>query len=151
MIGGDSPGWSGTSFRKRGISASTDQRGECVYAGCPHYRKCFIERAVRASADAESVIANHASVMVNAARGRDAAQRPTRIVFDEGHHVFEAADSTFSAALTGAETIESRRWVIGPEAKSRGRRRGLSARSADVASYDEEGARAIAQAREAAE
>lgn len=151
MIGGDLPGWLGTLFRKRGIAALTDQRGECVYAGCPHYRKCFIERASRASADAELVIANHALVMVNAARGRDAAHRPTRIVFDEGHHVFEAADSTFSAALTGAETIELRRWVIGPEGKSRGRRRGLSARLADVASYDEEGARAIAQAREAAE
>nr|WP_240950159.1 ATP-dependent DNA helicase [Novosphingobium sp. ERN07] len=151
MIGGDLPGWLGTLFRKRGIAALTDQRGECVYAGCPHYRKCFIERAARASADAELVIANHALVMVNAARGRDAAQRPTRIVFDEGHHVFEAADSTFSAALTGAETIELRRWVIGPEGKSRGRRRGLSARLADVASYDEEGERAIAQARTAAE
>lgn len=151
MIGGDLPGWLGTLFRKRGIAALTDQRGECVYAGCPHYRKCFIERSARASAGAELVIANHALVMVNAARGRDAAQRPTRIVFDEGHHVFEAADSTFAAALTGAETIELRRWVIGPEAKSRGRRRGLAARLADVASYDEEGARAIAQAREAAE
>ncbi|MCW1381456.1 ATP-dependent DNA helicase [Novosphingobium sp. KCTC 2891] len=151
MIGGDLPGWLGTLFRKRGITALTDQRGECVYAGCPHYRKCFIERAARASAGADLVIANHALVMVNAARGRDAANRPSRIVFDEGHHVFEAADSTFSSALTGAETIELRRWVIGPEGKSRGRRRGLSARLADVASYDEQGALAIADAREAAE
>ncbi|MDE2561863.1 MAG: ATP-dependent DNA helicase [Sphingomonadales bacterium] len=151
MIGGDLPGWLGTLFRKRGISALTDQRGECVYAGCPHYRKCFIERAARDSAQAELVIANHALVMVNAARGRDVAQRPTRIVFDEGHHVFDAADSTFAAALTGAETIELRRWVIGPEGKARGRRRGLAARLADVASYDEEGAKAIAQARAAAE
>ncbi|MDF8332277.1 ATP-dependent DNA helicase [Novosphingobium cyanobacteriorum] len=151
MIGGDLPGWLGTLFRKRGIAALTDQRGECVYAGCPHYRKCFIERAARASAEAELVIANHALVMVNAARGRDVAQRPTRIVFDEGHHVFEAADSTFAAALTGAEAIELRRWVIGPEGKSRGRRRGLSARLADVASYDEEGGLAIERAREAAE
>ena len=151
MIGGDLPGWLGTLFRKRGIAALTDQRGECVYAGCPHYRKCFIERAARASAEAELVIANHALVMVNAARGRDPAQRPTRIVFDEGHHVFDAADSTFGSALTGAEAIELRRWVIGPEGKSRGRRRGLSARLADVASYDEEGATAITQAREAAE
>jgi ATP-dependent DNA helicase DinG len=151
MIGGDLPGWLGTLYRKRGITALTDQRGECVYAGCPHYRKCFIERAARSSADAELVIANHALVMVNAARGRDAAQRPTRIVFDEGHHVFEAADSTFSSALAGSETIELRRWVIGPEGKSRGRRRGLAARLADVASYDEEGGRAITQARDAAE
>lgn len=151
MIGGDLPGWLGTLFRQRGIKALTDQRGECVYAGCPHYRKCFIERAARASAQADLVIANHALVMVNAARGRDHAQRPTRLVFDEGHHVFEAADSTFAAALTGAETIELRRWVIGPERGSKGRRRGLSARLADIASYDEAGGKAIAAARDAAE
>ena len=151
MIGGDLPGWLGTLFRARGITALTDRRGECVYAGCPHFRKCFIERSARASAEAELVIANHALVMVNAARGRDAAARPTRIIFDEGHHVFEAADSTFAADLTGAEAIELRRWVIGPEKGSRGRRRGLSARLADVASYDEAGAKAIADARTAAE
>ena len=151
MIGGDLPGWLGTLFRQRGIAALTDRRGECVYAGCPHYRKCFIERAARASAQADLVIANHALVMVNAARGRDVAQRPTRIVLDEGHHVFEAADATFAAALTGAETIELRRWVIGPEKGAKGRRRGLAARLADLASYDEAGGKAIAAARAAAE
>ena len=151
MIGGDLPGWLGTLFRQRGITALTDRRGECVYAGCPHYRKCFIERASRASAQADLVIGNHALVMVNAARGRDHAARPTRIVFDEGHHVFDAADSTFAAALSGSETIELRRWVIGPEKASRGRRRGLSARLADIVSYDEAGAKAIAAARTAAE
>jgi len=151
MIGGDLPGWLPTLFRQRGMTALTDRRGECVYAGCPHFRKCFIERSVRASASADLVIANHALVMINAARARDPANRPTRIVFDEGHHVFDAADSTFAAALTGAETIELRRWVIGPEAgKAKGRRRGLAARLADVASYDEDGARAIAQACEGA-
>ncbi|WP_310534701.1 ATP-dependent DNA helicase [Novosphingobium sp.] len=151
MIGGDLPGWLGTLFRQRGIAALTDRRGECVYAGCPHYRKCFIERSARASAQADLVIANHALVMVNAARGRDHAQRPTRLVFDEGHHVFEAADSTFAAALTGTELIELRRWVIGPERGSKGRRRGLAARLADLASYDEAGGKAIAAARHAAE
>lgn len=151
MIGGDLPGWLGPLFRKRGIAALTDQRGECVYAGCPHYRKCFIEHAARASAQADLVIANHALVMVNAARGRDHAQRPTRVVFDEGHHVFEAADSTFAAALTGAEAIELRRWIVGPEKSHKGRRRGLSARLADVASYDEAGGIAIEAAVEAAQ
>ena len=151
MIGGDLPGWLGTLFRNRAIKSLTDQRGECVYAGCPHYRKCFIERASRASAQADLVIANHALVMINSARGRDAGQRPTRIVFDEGHHVFDAADSTFAAALTGAEAVELRRWIKGPERGSKGRRRGLSARLADLASYDEAGAKAIAAATEAAE
>ncbi|WP_394726820.1 ATP-dependent DNA helicase [Altererythrobacter sp. GH1-8] len=150
MIGGDLPGWLGTLFRKRGITALTDQRGECVYAGCPHYRKCFIERAARASAQADLVIANHALVMVNAARGRDHAQRPTRVIFDEGHHVFEAADSTFAAVLSGQEAIELRRWIVGPERGNRGRRRGLLARLADVASYDEAGGKAVEAAVEAA-
>lgn len=150
MIGGDLPGWLPTLFRRNGSTALTDRRGECIYAGCPHYRKCFIERSARASAEADIVIANHALVMVNAARGREAANRPTRYVFDEGHHLFDAADAMFSAALTGQEAIEIRRWVTGPESGARGRRRGLAARLSDVASYDEEGGRAIGEAVEAA-
>lgn len=143
MVGGDLPGWLPTLFRRNGATALTDRRGECVYAGCPHYRKCFIERAARASADADLVIANHALVMVNAARGREATTRPTRYVFDEGHHLFDAADAMFGVALTGQETIELRRWIVGPEGNARGRRRGLAARLADVASYDEQGGAAI--------
>jgi ATP-dependent DNA helicase DinG len=150
MVGGDMPGWLPTLFRRAGSTALTDRRGECVYAGCPHYRKCFIERAARASADADLVIANHALVMVNAARGRESGNPPTRIVFDEGHHLFDAADSTFGAALTGQETIELRRWLMGPEGKARGRRRGLAARLMDVASYDEGGALALDAAIQAA-
>ena len=150
MIGGDLPGWLPTLFRRNGSTALTDRRGECVYAGCPHYRKCFIERAARASAAADIVIANHALVMVNAARGREATSRPTRYVFDEGHHLFEAADAMFGVALTGQESIELRRWIVGPESTARGRRRGLAARLSDVASYDEAGGVAIQDAVEAA-
>ena len=148
MVGGDLPGWLPSLFRRAGAAALTDRRGECVYAGCPHYRKCFIERAERAGREADLVIANHALVMVNAARGRPDA--PNRIIFDEGHHLFDAADSTFSAALTGQEAIELRRWIVGPEGRSRGRRRGLAARLLDVCSYDEAGARALDAAVEAA-
>lgn len=150
MVGGDLPGWLPVLFRRNGSTALTDRRGECVYAGCPHYRKCFIERAARASADADIVIANHALVMVNAARGRETATRPTRYVFDEGHHIFDAADAMFGVALSGQETIELRRWITGPESGSRGRRRGLAARLSDVASYDDAGARAISEAVDAA-
>ena len=151
MVGGDLPGWLPTLFRRTGAVALTDRRGECVYAGCPHYRKCFIERAARASTDADIVIANHALVMVNAAPGREMATRPTRYVFDEGHHLFDAADAMFGVALTGAEAIELRRWVMGPEANARGRRRGLAARLSDVASYDAGGAEAINTAARAAQ
>ena len=148
MVGGDLPGWLPSLFRRAGATALTDRRGECVYAGCPHYRRCFIERAERASRDADLVIANHALVMVNAARSREDA--PGRILFDEGHHLFDAADSTFSVVFGGQEAIELRRWIVGPEGRSRGRRRGLAARLMDVASYDEEGARALDGAVEAA-
>lgn len=148
MVGGDLPGWLPSLFRRAGAAALTDRRGECVYAGCPHYRRCFIERAERASREADIVIANHALVMVNAARAREDA--PGRILFDEGHHLFDAADSTFAVAFGGQEAIEMRRWIVGPEGRSRGRRRGLAARLMDVASYDEEGARALDAAIEAA-
>ena len=40
---------------------------------------------------------------------------PTRLVFDEGHHVFDAADGAFSAYLSGRETAELRRWLRGGE------------------------------------
>jgi ATP-dependent DNA helicase DinG len=148
MVGGDLPGWLPSLFRRAGATALTDRRGECVYAGCPHYRRCFIERAERASREADLVIANHALVMVNAARAREDA--PGRIMFDEGHHLFDAADSTFAVAFGGQEAIELRRWIVGPEGRSRGRRRGLAARLMDVASYDEEGALALDAAVEAA-
>ena len=148
MVGGDLPGWLPSLFRRAGATALTDRRGECVYAGCPHYRRCFIERAERAGREADLVIANHALVMVNAARGRPDA--PSRILFDEGHHLFDAADSTFAVALGGQEAIEMRRWIVGPEGRSRGRRRGLAARLMDVASYDDDGARALEAAVEAA-
>ncbi|MEO7635032.1 MAG: ATP-dependent DNA helicase [Sphingomicrobium sp.] len=147
MVGGDLPGWLPSLFRRAGAAALTDRRGECVYAGCPHYRRCFIERAERASRAADIVIANHALVMVNAARGREDA--PGRILFDEGHHLFDAADSIFAVTFGGQEAIELRRWLMGPEGRSRGRRRGLAARLMDVASYDEEGAEALDAAVEA--
>jgi ATP-dependent DNA helicase DinG len=148
MVGGDLPGWLPSLFRRAGATALTDRRGECVYAGCPHYRRCFIERAERASREADIVIANHALVMVNAARAREDA--PGRILFDEGHHLFDAADSTFAVAFGGQEAIELRRWIVGPEGRSRGRRRGLAARLMDVASYDDEGAQALEAALDAA-
>ena len=100
----------------------------------------------RRAEEADIVIANHALVMLLAERRRDEAAQGRgralgRIVFDEGHHLYEAADTTFSAGLTGQESIELRRWIVGPRARvSRGRRRGLAARLADVVSYDEAGA-----------
>ena len=144
MVGGDLPGWLPPLFGRTGFAGLTDRRGECIYAACPHYRSCFIERATRASAHASLVIANHALVMINAARGRAEGAGLNRLVFDEGHHLFDAADATFAVALTGREAVELKNWLLGPErAAGRGRRRGLSARLADAISYDDDAALAV--------
>jgi ATP-dependent DNA helicase DinG len=149
MVGGDLPGWLPLLFGRSGFSGLTDRRGECIYAGCPHYRICFIERATRASAQADLVIANHALVMINAVRGRAEGVGMTRLVFDEGHHLFDAADATFAVELSGREAIELRHWLLGPDRANRGRRRGLAARLADLAGYDDAGAAAIEKVVEA--
>jgi ATP-dependent DNA helicase DinG len=117
----------------------TDRRGECIYAACPHYRVCFIERGLRRAHAADIVIANHALVMAQASRDGLRAEeaddvepeRRVRYVFDEGHHLFDASDSAFSADLSGAEMAELRRWIRGPEGRP-SRARGLNERVRDL-------------------
>jgi ATP-dependent DNA helicase DinG len=149
MVGGDLPGWLPALFGRTSFAGLTDRRGECIHAACPHYRCCFVERAVRASAGADLVIANHALVMVNAARGRNEAGM-SRLVFDEGHHLFDAADATFAVLLSGREAVELKHWLLGPDRATRGRRRGLAARLSDLASYDAAGAAALEKVAAAA-
>jgi ATP-dependent DNA helicase DinG len=164
MTGGDFPAWLPTLFAVGALGQASaanlvDRRGECIHAGCVHYRACFVEKAVRASKRADLVIANHALVLTQAAfdgaraargakaDGESAALK--RIVFDEGHHLFDAADAAFSAALSGAEAAELRRWIRGPEGRGR-RGRGLEARLAELV-YDREDTRqALTQAIRAA-
>jgi ATP-dependent DNA helicase DinG len=150
MVGGDFPSWLITLFGTGRLSALTDRRGECVYSACPHYRRCFIERSTRKAAQADIVIANHALVMINAVRERGESQSMTRLVLDEGHHIFDAADSTFAVRLTGSECLEMRRWLLGPETaagKSRGgRRRGLEARLSEIVLHDDDIARHLSLA-----
>ena len=68
---------------------------------CSHYNRCFVEKSIRAAKRADIVVTNHALVMIQAAYASPTDRRdPTRFIFDEGHHVFDAADSAFSAYLT---------------------------------------------------
>ncbi|MEQ9518987.1 MAG: ATP-dependent DNA helicase, partial [Parvibaculum sp.] len=131
MVGGDFPAWLPGGMGADNIASSlTDRRGECSYSACSHYKKCFIEKTVRKARSARIVVANHALVMIQAAldhtlanAGHPSAQtasahdtaggaeddEPTNInyrrhiVFDEGHHLFDAAESAFSSFLSGRE------------------------------------------------
>jgi ATP-dependent DNA helicase DinG len=138
MVGGDLPAWLGDLVGYRNTRGLSDRRGECIYSACRHYHKCFIERAIRRARRADIVVANHALVMTQAAAGGlDDANVPTRLVFDEGHHVFDAADGAFSAHLGGQEGADLRRWLLGAEEGRRSRARGLRRRIEDIAAFDE--------------
>ncbi|CAN5624968.1 ATP-dependent DNA helicase [soil metagenome] len=164
MTGGDFPAWLPTLFAVPPVGQASaanlvDRRGECIHAGCAHYRACFVEKAVRGSRRADIVIANHALVLTQAAfdgaraaRGSKADGETTqlkRIVFDEGHHLFDAADAAFAAALSGAESAELRRWIRGPEGRGR-RGRGLEARLMEVLGDRDDAKRALVDATRAA-
>jgi ATP-dependent DNA helicase DinG len=138
IMGGDLPAWLSDLIGRGRVQRLADQRGECIYSGCAHYSRCFVERTVRRARRADIVVANHALVMAHAAmNGLDDDSRITRFVFDEGHHVFDAADSAFAAHLTGQETSDLRRWLLGSEGRRGSRARGLERRVGDLASDDE--------------
>lgn len=153
MVGGDLPGWLGDLLGRARTLGLADRRGECIFSGCPHFNKCFIEKAVRRARRADIVIANHALVMVQAALGGlDDSSQPTRLVFDEGHHVFEAADSAFSSHLSGFETAEVRRWLLGPEGDgARSRARGLKRRAEELVGMADDAPAALDSALAAAQ
>jgi ATP-dependent DNA helicase DinG len=130
----------------------TDRRGECIYSACAHYGKCFIERSIRRARRAEVVVANHALVMIQATLGSEDGMGYGHLVFDEGHHLFDAADSAFAAHLSGRETAELRRWLLGSEAGRRGagRARGLERRLEDLIAGDDEAKEMLTAAETAA-
>jgi ATP-dependent DNA helicase DinG len=126
--GGDLPGWFGELFGPGLVAGLADRRGECIHAACPHWRRCFVEHTIRRARRAELVVANHALVMAQAAWGGiDDNTVPVRYVFDEGHHVFDAADGAFAVEFSGIEAAELRRWLLGAEG-GRSRARGLRRR-----------------------
>ncbi len=151
MVGGDFPGWLAGLMRRLGGLGLTDRRGECIHSACRHYPKCYVERSQRRAKRAHLVIANHALVMIQAALGSFGdGPAPTRYCFDEGHHLFDAADSAFAAHLSGAETAELRRWLRGAEGAGRSRARGLETRLAELLEGEEKARKALDEVLQAA-
>lgn len=150
MIGGDFPSWLGAHFGIGRIAGLTDRRGECLYSACAHFRKCFVEKTARKAKHADLVVANHALVVAQAATRGDDPDLPKRLVFDEGHHVFDAADSAFSVRLSGLEGAELRRWVRGKESGGSTRARGLKSRLEELVADDPECRKLLEEVLEAA-
>jgi len=150
MIGGDFPSWLGPHFGLGRIAGLTDRRGECLYSACAHFRKCFIERNARKAKHADLVVANHALVMAQAAMRAGDPDLPKRLVFDEGHHVFDAADSAFSVHLSGLEGADLRRWLRGKESGGSTRARGLKSRLEELITDDVDAQKLLDEILEAA-
>ncbi|MSO64783.1 MAG: ATP-dependent DNA helicase [Alphaproteobacteria bacterium] len=127
LVSGDFPGWLRQLVGWPTTTAVVDHAGECVRSACPHYSKCFVERAIRRSRVASIVVVNHALVVAQAVSGHLDGDGPQRIIFDEAHHLFEVADAAFTARLSGRSGARLRRWIRGA-ARSRARRTGLLAR-----------------------
>lgn len=141
LSGADFPGWLINLLGYQHSSGLADRRGECIYSACDHYHRCFVERSVRKAKRAQIVVANHALVMIQSALG--GTDLPGRYVFDEGHHIFDAADSAYAAHLTAQETRDLRRWILGGEGGRRSRARGLKRRVEDLIADDVEALRAL--------
>lgn len=137
MNGGDFPGWMADMINAASLANLADKRGECLYAQCPHYKKCFVEKILRRSRHAKIVVANHALVMTQLAGATEDIALPTRYLFDEGHQLFAAADDIFAGEINVREGLEMRRILFGTEdAKKTGRTHGLRRRAEDLILLD---------------
>lgn len=143
LTGADFPGWLAGLLGYAQTLGLADRRGECIYSACDHYHKCFVERSVRKSRRARLVVANHALVMIQSALSAPGEDMPGRYVFDEGHHLFDSADSAFAAHLTAGETRDLRRWILGAEGGRRSRARGLHKRAEGLVEGDAEAEKAL--------
>jgi len=147
LSGAGFPGWLAGLLGYQHTLALADRRGECIFSACDHYHRCFVEHSIRKSKHARIVVANHALAMIQAALNGPAANSgedmPSRYIFDEGHHLFEAADSAFAAHLTARETRDLRRWILGAEGGKRTRARGLARRVEDLLTGEAEAEQAL--------
>ncbi len=117
--GTDFPSW---------LSAVIDRNGKILkhltlkydmgetHSGC-HHDNCFVDVPLRKAKYADIVITNHAFVLHYAMRHyeNDAEDRLPHIVFDEGHHLFDACDSAFCISFTGGDAYMLRRFLIKKE------------------------------------
>lgn len=141
------PGWLSGLLGFANTYGLADRHRECTYSACDHYRRCYVEGSRRRAAHARLVVGNHALVMTQAALGYGGNHPPTRIVFDEGHHLFDAADSAFATHFSVREGVELRRWILGSTTQAgKQRQKGLARRLEGLITEEDEAANAALDA-----
>lgn len=82
-----------------------------THRGCVHDKKCFVDNAVKKSFDADIVITNHAYIM-SMVNNPNLENFPKYIIFDEGHHLNEVADSAFCGIFSIREIFRIKSFII---------------------------------------
>ena len=135
---GDFPTWLRTL---EGVPTSfdglSDRRGHCIFNGCRHYRRCFIEREQRLADLAEIVVSNHALSLLRLLHQEGEDGEKIRMVFDEGHHLLDVADSTLSIHVSVLELMRVRHWILGREVSGSRLEKGLRQRLLKVGGVKE--------------
>ena len=79
---------------------------DCFGRRCPHFKKCFYQRARRRAADAQILVVNHALLFSDlAVRQQGASILPDydRLILDEAHTVENVAGDHLGASVTSAQ------------------------------------------------
>ena len=147
MNGDDFPAWLEDLFDNKLKREVADRRYGCIHQLCPHYRNCFIESVRQQSKHADIIISNHALSLTEAQSGAiEHNPRLNVMIFDEAHHLFQAADNFYAVSFNGAETTQLKQWLDdNPQNNAGGRQssmfrpamRGLQARLGKFASHQE--------------
>lgn len=86
----------------------------CQRARCPHFQDCFVNKARRRASSAQILVVNHHLILADIALRKEMesyhelALLPPyrRIVFDEAHHLEEAATNFFTSRVTRAGLLQ---------------------------------------------
>ncbi|QCE35588.1 ATP-dependent DNA helicase [Acetobacteraceae bacterium] len=124
--GGDLPGWFNHLYGYSHIFQLTDKEGECLHTGCLFYQRCFFESINQKSLNARLIISNHALTLIRLAQNADkeiTSSMPARhFIFDESHHLQQAADNVFSIRLSSKALTEFRNRLLGSSQQTKKRK-----------------------------
>ncbi len=101
---------------------------QCPRTRCSHYQSCFFHRARREAAKADLLVSNHALLLADLAVRAEtdnyssAAVLPVyaRIIFDEAHHLEDAATNSFAIRLSRFSLGGALKRLVHPRKAQRG-------------------------------
>ena len=98
---GDLDTFAGASHCDSAFLAKLASTGEeCPGRRCRYYRRCFLQKARAAAANAHLIVANHALVFAEAGGSGSIFPAYSHVVFDEAHNLEEAATRHLSSELS---------------------------------------------------